>query len=136
MQHGAYDATCNVSRGRTNIIGIYSKRWRAAVRGAAVRRCGDAAVRRCGGAACGGAACSCERADAHGLQQKRQQTRMLRIVEEAPEAPARPPAASSALLLRPQHRLGPEDVRDVERAARGNLMMIEFLSVYSPFNLI
>ncbi len=52
------------------------------------------------------------------LATERRMTRVLRKVQEAPEAPARPEAASSAVLRRPQHRCKPADVRDVERAAR------------------
>jgi hypothetical protein len=66
-------------------------------------------------------------------------------VQEAPEAPARPEAASSA-VLRPK-AAEPATVRDVERAARADMPLApkapgarsapdEFLSIYSPFNLI
>ena len=57
------------------------------------------------------------------LAPERRQTCMLRKVEEAPEAPARPEAASSA-VLRPKHRREPADMRDVERAARESRMRI------------
>ncbi len=56
------------------------------------------------------------------LATERQQTRILRKVQEAPEAPARPEAASSA-VLRPK-AAEPATVRDVEGAARENRMMI------------
>ena len=72
-----------------------------------------AALRGAGGAA-RGAASEQTRTAAAWFATERQQTRMLRKVEEAPEAPVRPEAASSAVL--PQHCWEPADVRDMERA--------------------